>query len=90
MNRFDLLNGKPYWEHREYHNIKIWFGGNGTTWNIGFHSYGYDDEIAIYSLENTVGPLETNSWAYNNGNGSEFISSTDLTLESGNDFQLNF
>ena len=71
MNRFDLLNGKPYWEHREYHNIKIWFGGNDTTWNIGtYHAFenSYSYETAIYSLENAVGPLETTSWAYNNGN----------------------
>ena len=93
MNRFDLLNGKPYWEHREYHNIKIWFGGNDTTWNIGtYHAFenSYSYETAIYSLENAVGPLETTSWAYNNGNGSEFISSTDLTLQSGDNFKLTW
>ena len=86
MNRFTLLNGKPYWEHREYHNTKIWFGENGTTWNIGNHYV-----TAIYSLENVVGPLETTSWEYYNFISSEFITtSTDVTLESGNNFEFNF
>lgn len=84
LDFFHLLNGKPYWEHEENSNTKIWFGENGTTWNIGTYHLINDSYVtAIYSVENAVGPLETNSWAYNNGNVSEFISSTDLTLVSG-------
>ena len=69
MNRFNLLNGKPYWEHREYYNTKIWFGENSTTWNIGTYSdyYFYEHyEVAIYSIENTVEPLKIKSWARKN------------------------
>ena len=80
INRFNLLNGKPFWEHKNNVNTKIWFGENGTMWNIGTY-YGTSDYYvtAIYSIENAVGPLETNSWAYYNG--SDFIFSTDISLE---------
>ena len=81
LNRFNLLNGKPFWEHKKNVSTKIWYNGkNGTMWNIG---------TAIYSIEHTVGPLETTSWLHYNENGSDSIPSTDLTLESGNNFKLN-
>ena len=91
-----MLNGKPYWQHEKDSKKSIWYSENDKTWNIGtcidyyYHKHCEHYEVAIYSIENTVEPLKTKSWAYNDGNGSEFISSTDLTLESGNDFQLNF
>ena len=86
LNQFDLLNGKPYWRHEKDYEKSIWYSEKDTTWNIGTYNdyYFYEHyEVAIYSIENTVEPLKTKSWAYNDGNGSEFISSTDIVVESG-------
>ena len=69
-------NGYPVWQNK-YNYAKIWLDKNGTKWNIG-----KDYVSAIYSLEN--GPLENNHWAYYNG--SEFIISDDIAVESGNNY----
>ena len=71
-----VRNDYPVWYKEGNIDVTIWCAKNGTNWNIGI-----DDVPAIHSLENTSGPLKTNSWAYNNG--SEFILSTDITVESG-------
>ena len=74
-------NGCPVWKKEASYEAEIWCDKNGTKWNIGTNSILLKERTSlIYSLVN--GPLETNHWAYNNG--SEFLFSDDIAVESGN------
>ena len=87
-----FVNGYPVWEKAvgEKESTYIWMNKNGTKWIVGTGKLiatkesdvvsMEHEEIVMYSLEN--GPLETNHWAYYNG--SEFIISTDISVEPGN------
>ena len=82
-----FVNGYPVWKKGSTY---IWMNKNGTKWIVGTGKLiatkesdvvsMEHEEIVMYSLEN--GPLETNHWAYYNG--SEFIISTDISVEPGN------
>ena len=68
-------NGKPIWRNGE---ADLWYAydKNGSNWTIGT---GYGSPIAMYSPDDTAGPLENNSWAYYNS--SDFIFSADISLK---------
>ena len=71
-----MKNGQQYWIHENNYYTRIWSGKNGTKWKIG-NNY----VTAIYTPDDMVGLLKTNSWAYYNG--SKFVFSTDITVKSG-------
>ena len=71
------FNGKPLWRQKGGYSTIAYSKvvDNATKWKIGV------TQNEIYSPDDTVGLLESNSWAYYKG--SDIIFSTDIALKSG-------